>query len=131
MIEAKVTKILNHENLYIVKFLAQNQTLTMVSLELSKKVKVGASVQLQVKSSHVAIGKNLQNMQVSYANALHCHVVSLKSGELLSVAKLKISEDLYLESIITNESCQRLKLKQDDEVVAFIKASELSILRIL
>jgi len=131
MIKAVVKRIENCDSLHLVKFDFKGQTLTMMSLELSSNIKVGTQVLLQAKSSHVAIGKNTQDMLISYSNRLDSKIVSITQGELLASVKLELCEDVILESIITKDSVARLELKEQEIVTAYIKASELSIAKVL
>ena len=126
---ATVTQIDNFDSLNIVNFRCNSQNLSMMSLDLSDDVKVGAKVELVVKPSHVAIAKNF-NGEVSYSNQLPTIIKSIDNGELLSSVKLDFF-DTVLESIITFSSSKRMDLKVGDEVTAFIKSSELSILKVM
>ena len=130
MIEAIVKDIQSCDSLHIVKFNFQNQTLSMMSLELDKSIKVGTKVVLQVKSSHIALGKNISG-DLSYSNQLESKIVSINIGELLCSIKIKIGQDTILESVITKNSLNRMKIKENDNITAFIKASELSISKVL
>lgn len=126
---ATVQKIQNSDNLNIVTFDFNGQTLSMMSLDLNARVKVGAKVKLLVKPTHIALGKNFSG-EVSYSNQLNTTIVSLNNGELLSSVELKIF-DAILESIITLNSSKKMKLSVGDNVLAFIKASDLSIGEVL
>jgi molybdopterin-binding protein len=131
MIEAIVKDIQNCDSLHIVKFDFLGQTLTMMSLELSCDIQIGVKVLLQAKPSHVAIGKDTQGMQISYSNQLESQIVSITQGELLASLKLQVASDTILESIITKDSVSRLDIDIDDKVTAYIKASELSIVKVV
>ena len=131
MIKATILEIENYYSLNIVKFDFLGQTLTMMSLELSSDIKKGSKVLLQAKPSHVAIGKNTQDVLLSYSNQLESKIVSITKGKLLAQIKLEIAEDAILESIITNNSVNKLDIKEGDKVDLFIKASELSILKVI
>lgn len=126
---AKVKEINSIDNLNIVKFDFNGTTLSMMSLELKKYVKVGARVKLTTKPTYIAIAKDF-NGEVSYSNQLHVKIVHVENGELLSNIKLQ-TDDTILESIITRDSSDRMNLHVDDEVTAFIKANELSIMEVL
>jgi molybdopterin-binding protein len=128
-IVAKVTDIQSCDSLNIVKFRYHTDILSMMSLDIDEKIKKGSTVRLVVKPSHVAIAKGF-NGEVSYSNILKTSVLSCKNGELLSSIKLNYF-DTTLESIITLSSSKRLDLKDGDEVMVFIKASELSIAEVL
>lgn len=126
---ATVSKIQNCDSLNIVNFDFNGITLSMMSLELNKNIKIGTKVKLTCKSTHIAIAKNFSG-EVSYSNRLSCEIVSLENGELLCCIHLKIF-DTILESIITVNSSLKMDLKVGDNVTSFIKASELSISEVL
>ena len=126
---ATVTKIDTIDNLNIIKFDFSDQTLSMMSLDLSDDIKIGTKVKLITKPSYIAIAKEFSGI-LSYSNQLKAKIKELENGKLLSSVKLQI-EEFVLESIITFESSQKMDLKVGDEVTAFIKASELSILKVL
>lgn len=129
-IYTKVIEIKHCDSLHIVKFSFEDITLSMMSLELKKNVQVGSEVLLQVKPSHVAIGKNISG-DLSYSNQIKSKIVSIENGQLLSSIKLEIAHHIIIESIITLNSSLRMNLQVGDEVIAFIKASELSIAKVL
>lgn len=122
---AKVTNIQNCDNLHIVKFDFNDQTLSMMSLELDKSIQIGTKVTLVVKPTHLALGKNVGG-ELSYSNQLKCIITSVENGQLLSSVKLTFF-DTTLESIITVNSSEKMNLQVGDTVIAFIKASDLSI----
>jgi molybdopterin-binding protein len=122
---AKVSEILSCDSLHIVKFDCNDQTLSMMSLDLSKEIQVGTKVKLLVKPSHVAIAKNFNGV-VSYSNQLDVTIKECQNGQLLSSVKLDFF-DTTLESIITLHSSKKMDLQVGDKVTAFIKASEIAI----
>jgi len=122
---ATVKEIKNCDSLHIVKFDCHGQTLSMMSLDLPHNIVIGSKVKLVIKPSHIAIGKNLSG-EVSYSNKLNTKIVTINNGQLLSSIKLSFF-DTILESIITVDSSYKMDLKVGDSVIAFIKASELSI----
>ena len=122
---ATVSQIQSCESLHIVKFDLNGQTLSMMSLDLSEKIKIGTVVKLAVKPSHIAIAKNFVG-DVSYSNQLDVTIKDLENGQLLSSVKLDFF-DTTLESIITVNSSKKMNLQVGDKVKAFIKASEISI----
>ncbi|MCK4875849.1 MAG: TOBE domain-containing protein [Sulfurimonas sp.] len=128
-IVAEVKEIKNVDNLNIVKFYFAGTTLSMMSLELNENIKVGAKVKLITKPTHIAIAKKF-NGEVSYSNQLDAEIIHVENGELLSSIKIQIWETT-LESIITKDSSERMNLHIGDEVTAFIKANELSIVEVL
>lgn len=127
-IKAKVTKIQSMDNISIVAFQAQEQVMQMMALGLNMPVEVGSEVTLGVKASSIAIATYLSG-EMSISNQLKCVVEHLKYGELLCSVKLNFNNTI-IESIITMNSVSKMNIKEGDTVVALIKASELSILKV-
>ena len=126
---ARVKDIKTIDSLNIVEFDFNNITLKMMSLELHKEVKLESKVKLLVKPSNVIISKNYIE-DISLSNQTLAKIVAIENGELLSSISLKIGDTTF-ESIITKESSQKLDLQKGDIVNILIKASDLSIYRIL
>lgn len=126
---ARVKDIKTIDSLNIVEFDFNNITLKMMSLELHKEVKLESKVKLLVKPSNVIISKNyIEN--ISLSNQALAKIVAIENGELLSSISLEIGDTTF-ESIITKESSKRLDLQEGNIVNILIKASDLSILRVL
>ncbi|MGH2279227.1 TOBE domain-containing protein [Aliarcobacter sp. ERUVET-7] len=126
---ARVKDIKTIDSLNIVEFDFNNITLKMMSLELHKEVKLESKVKLLVKPSNVIISKNYIE-DISLSNQTLAKIVAIENGELLSSISLKIGDTIF-ESIITKESSKRLDLQEGNIVNILIKASDLSILRVL
>lgn len=123
-LEAKVISIQSVEDLNIVKFEFENHILSMMSLGL-KDTKINSRVILSANPSHIAIAKDFSGL-LSYSNQIKSKITHIEMGELLCSIELEIGKH-KLNSLITASSAQRLDLKINDEVLALIKASELSI----
>ncbi|MBT4573110.1 MAG: TOBE domain-containing protein [Campylobacteraceae bacterium] len=126
---ARVVGIESIDNLNIVSFDFLGQELSMMSLDLNENIRIGVDVELIVKASSVAIAKDFSG-DISYSNQIKSTILDVDNGKLLSSIKLQ-KDDVILESIITVKSSKKMNLKKDDEVIAFIKANELSILKVL
>jgi len=126
---AKIKEIETLDSLNIVSFDFFGTTLTMMSLELKDEVKVGKRVILGIKPTTVAIAKNFSG-EISYSNQIKSIIEDIEIGKLLCSIKL-ISNNTTFESIITTKSAKKLDLKKEDVVTAFIKASEISISKVL
>lgn len=126
---ARVKDIKTIDSLNIVEFDFNNITLKMMSLELHKEVKLESKVKLLVKPSNVIISKNYIE-DISLSNQTLAKIVAIENGELLSSISLKIGDTTF-ESIITKESSKRLHLQEGNIVNILIKASDLSILKVL
>ena len=128
-INAFVHDIQSVENLNIVTFSVNYHVLKMMSLDLNKKIQKDDQVVLTCKPTSVAIAKNISG-ELSYSNQLKVTIKSINRGELLSVLELAFDE-FTIESIITTESQKRMQLSANEEVIALIKSSDLSIERVL
>ena len=126
---ARVKDIKTIDSLNIVEFDFNNITLKMMSLELHKEVKLESKVKLLVKPTSVAISKKYIE-DISLSNQALAKIVAIENGELLSSISLEIGDTTF-ESIITKESSKRLHLQEGNIVNILIKASDLSILRVL
>lgn len=127
-LEAQVNKIDSLENLTIVQFNFKDIELSMMSLGLSN-IEVGTKVILSINASHIAIAKDLRG-DISLSNRLDCVIKKLDKGELLSSLTLDF-KGISLTSIITTNSVNRMNLKENDQITALIKASELSIQKVI
>ena len=127
-LKAEVIKIDGLENLTIVQFNFKDTLLSMMSLELSD-IEIGTKVLLSINASHIAIAKDF-NGDISLSNRLECIIIKLVKGKLLSSLTLDFKGTL-LTSIITTNSVNRMNLKEKDKITALIKASELSIQKVI
>ena len=128
-IRAIVDKRESCDNINIVSFITDEQSLSMISLELSEQIKHGVKVLLGVKSTNIALAKNLTGF-LSVSNQLKVKIDSLTMGELLCSVKFEFADELQ-ESIITKTSAERMQLQVGDEITALIKSSDLSIVEVL
>ena len=134
-LKATIAKIESVDDLNIVTFVCADQKLQMVSLELSEAIRVGVEVKLACKPIAVALAKPTVDVEnfcsiLSYSNQLKVQIASIEKGKLLSSILLELGT-FSLESIMGTDAVERLDLKEGDEVIALIKANELSILEVL
>lgn len=127
-IQASITKIEGTDNLNLVSFRAGDEMLRMMSLELDKNLNVGLNVLLGVKATSVFLSRE-KNSMLSISNQLPVRIERIDTGELLSSVKLSFLGTL-VESIITKDSALRMGLAPGDEIIALIKASDLSIVEV-
>jgi len=133
-LNARIEAIDSEQSLNIVTFLCAGQKLQMVSLALNEGVQVGKVMTLACKPTSVAIAKPTLEVEsfcamLSYANQLEVKIIAIEKGILLSSVMLALGS-FELESILSTEALERLSLKAGDEVIALIKANELSILAV-
>ena len=132
---ATVINIESIDNLNIVTFICNDETLKMMSLDLNETIQIGKKVVLVCKPTSVALAKPTMDEKqfsemLSYSNQIKVTIASMDVGHLLSSIKLQFG-DFSLESIITSASVERMNLSENDELLALIKANELSIQEVL
>ncbi len=132
---ATIENIESVDNLNIVTFICNDETLKMMSLDLNDTIQIGKRVVLVCKPTSVALAKPTMDNDVfsemlSYANQIKVKISSMDIGTLLSSIALQFG-DFSLEAIITSASVQKMDLNENDELLALIKANELSIQEVL
>ncbi|QSZ42023.1 transporter [Sulfurimonas aquatica] len=126
---ARVSEILHCDTLHIVKFSYNSQTLTMMSLELNAKVKVGTKVKLALKPFNIALAKELSG-DLSFSNQLNATIKQCENGVLLCSVMLDFFGST-LEAITTLSASKSMNLQVGDTLKVLIHASDLSISEIL
>jgi molybdopterin-binding protein len=124
-LEVEVTKIEEVDRLHYLTLSLNKKVIHMLTLELSKNIKVGKNVNISIKSTNIGISKTLKK-DISIENQLKSKVIHIENGKILSSICLNI-EGFKLESIISLDACKRLNLKVDDEVFALLSESAVSI----
>ena len=125
----RVKSIRNHQNLNIVEFDYMDIILKMMSLDLNNDIVVGKKVELLIKPTNITISKGFIG-EISLSNRILATIENIENGELLSSILLRTA-DFTLESIITKDSSLTMNLQKNDTVTALIKASDISISRVL
>ncbi len=124
-----ITEIASEGSLHIVTFDFAGTRLQMMSLALPREAKAGAEVVLTIKSTYIALAKSFSG-EVSYTNLIPAAVAAVRQGKLLSSVLLEAG-GYRLESILTRDAAERMRLRKGEEVTLLVKASELSILEVL
>jgi molybdopterin-binding protein len=65
-------------------------------------------------------------MSISARNHLKGKITDIKLGDIMAQVTLKVGQNM-IESVITRQSVEELKLKKGDEVTAVVKATEVMI----
>ncbi len=124
-IKTKVKEIHNYDGVNLVEFNFDGTILSMMGLELPVKINKGCRVILGVNPSHVTISRDY-NLEITYSNRIKTNIIDIIEGKFLCNVVMSCNET-KIESLITKKSKDALHLKVGDNVVAFIKSSELFI----
>lgn len=104
--------------------ICDNLPLTAITLELPKNIEVGHEAFFVFKETEVGIAKNLSG-EISFSNQFRGKVESLTKGQILTKVVIDIGGK-EISSIITTDAATRLCLEEGDSVMAFVKATEVS-----
>ena len=126
---ATISTIKNLQNLNIVECVTQNETLTMMNLDLKESLKEGSRIKLAIKPTNIILTKNLSG-ELSCENILNAAVTEIDKGELLCSATLAY-EQHTLEAIITLNAAEKLALTVGESLNLLISASDIYIQEIL
>lgn len=124
-----IKSIQTHKSLNIVTFDFEGYELKMLSFDVNEMIKKSKKALLYIKPSAVGILKNFSG-NISFSNRFKGNIIHIDNGTLLSTIILKIGKT-ELEAVIMRQSVQDMKLCVGDEVTAVIRASELSLLKVL
>jgi molybdopterin-binding protein len=126
---ATISTIKNLQNLNIVECITQNETLTMMNLDLKESLKEGSRIKLAIKPTNITLAKNLSG-ELSCENILNAVVTEIDKGKLLCSVTLAY-EQHTLEAIITLNAAEKLALKVGESLNLLISASDIYIQEIL
>ncbi|WP_261555270.1 TOBE domain-containing protein [Frankia tisae] len=105
------------------------QTLTAtVTMDAIKDlgIAVGTAVEALVKSTDIAVATT-EVFGLSIRNKLQGTLVGLDSGGAMSVARIRVGEQIELTAAITRAAAEELKLEPGTPVTALIKSTEVSL----
>ena len=124
-----IKKITSHEGISLVNIQVLDTIFGTVLLDTPQScsyLELNKSITVAFKETEVAIA--LPNVgEISMANQLKCTIKSIQKGKVLTQIELTCKGET-LTSIITSNSSKRLNLKENDNVIALIKANEISLI---
>lgn len=126
---ATLAQVERSESLHILQLDFEGTTLYMMTLELPQEITNGSRLEIGIKPSHVAIGKDFSG-DVSFSNRLEAKITKITKGALLSTVTCDFKGVLF-QSIIMSRTIERMALETDQDITLLMKASELSITRFL
>lgn len=125
---ATVSAVESLDNLTVVSFKSNQHEMRLMALGLNFPLLEGSEVLLGVKSSNISLAKDLEG-NISISNQLQCTIESIEMGALLCSVTLRFA-NATLRSVITKASATKMRLSENERVIALIKASDLSILEV-
>ena len=127
-LKGTIVRIESDRHLSLVEVQIGDDLFSSVVLETPESfqhLSVGKEVYLLFKETEVSIAKNLRG-EISLRNRFPSIIKKIIRGRILSQLILDYKGNT-ISSIITTRSCQRLRLNIGDEVIALVKANEMSI----
>lgn len=128
-LKGKITEITSYEGISLVNVRIGDSLFGTVLLDTPNScsyLELDKNITVAFKETEVAIA--LPNVgDISMSNQIQCIIKSIQNGKILTQIELTC-KDGNLTSIITSRSSSRLKLEQGKEVIALIKANEISLI---
>lgn len=126
-----ITQIQQSNSILLIDIEVDEHSFTAMLIEASKPsdwLKVGKIVNIVFKETEVSLGRNVEG-KISMRNCMKSRVTHIQRGDLLSNVSLQFKE-YKISSVITTRSVDALKICVGDEIEAFIKSNEVSIMKI-
>ncbi|NPA51468.1 MAG: tobe domain protein [Aquificae bacterium] len=128
-IKGFISKIETSGNISIVEIDVDHEKLFSIIIgDREDFLKLGKEVFVIFKETEVSIAKNFSG-EISLKNQFKCKISDINMGKLLTQVTLTWNNNT-IKSIITTSSAKRLDLKIEDQVTAFVKTNEISIMEI-
>lgn len=130
-IEANIAQISSSGGVILVDMVAENCSMSALLIDVANKpdwLKKDNNVYIIFKETEVSIGKNVEG-KISLRNKIPCTITHIERGELMSLVSMDF-EGYKINSAITTRSVDMLELEIGDKVTAFIKANELTLMKI-
>lgn len=124
-----LTRVERSGTLHILQLDFEGSTLYMMTLELPQNITKGSRLEIGIKPSHIAIGKDFSG-DVSFSNRLEASITKITKGKLLSTITCSF-KGIAFQSIVMTRTVERMALNVDQNITLLMKASELSITRFL
>jgi len=130
-IRAVIESVESCDSISIVELKAGIGTVSAVVVETpntANYLNTGREVYILFKETEVSIGKNFSG-EISLRNRFDCTILAVERGRILSRVIMECMGEKIV-SIITTRSVDSLDLKKGDNVVAFVKTNEVSLMEI-
>ncbi len=124
LLKGQICKLLNKDDIVIVKILCNNESFSVLMLDLKslENLKTGTNVELLFKEHELCFG--LANSLLSVENSFLAKINKIKKGEILYHVFFDFKGN-ELSSIITKERALELKICENQEWLCFIKANDI------
>jgi molybdopterin-binding protein len=87
-------------------------------------VEVGDTVECQIKEASISVCKERGNHKVSIENQIAGSVTNILKGDILCELTLDTPSGT-IKSLITSDACERMEVKEEDEVTLLFKAVDI------
>ena len=124
-----ISNVSTSGNISIVEVNIQSEKIFSIIIGNKEEfLKIGNEVYVIFKETEVSIAKDFKG-EISLQNRLNCKILKIKKGKLLTEIIMQWKNE-KIKSIITTKSAERLSLREGDNITAFIKTNEVSLMEI-
>ncbi len=125
-LKGKVKYIEASGNILLIHVDVDGNSIVSIVLNPVQSYREGQDVYVLFKETEVSIAKNLSG-EISLRNRFKCRIESIERGKLLSKVIMRWNNE-KITSIITTNSVDRLSLQEGDDVLAFVKTNEITLM---
>ncbi len=129
-INVEITKVYSSDGIVLVDMEAGNCPMSAMLIEASeipRWIMPGNIISAVFKETEVSLAKEFSG-KISLRNKLPCIIEFIERGQIMSVITLRFGEEI-IHSAITTRSVDSMELKQNDNVLALIKANEITLMQ--
>ncbi|MCC7233310.1 MAG: TOBE domain-containing protein [Bacteroidia bacterium] len=128
ILEGIIQEIKTEGTLSVVRVESRGVLITALIIEAPENMKylrTGNIVNTMFKETEVILARDFKSL-ISIRNRLHCTVEGFECGGILCKVKLNFS-GRTIQSVITREAFDELKIQRMDKIIAMIKTTEVSL----
>jgi len=129
-LEVEITKVQTSGGVVLVDMMALGCQMSALMIDSAEKpgwLEKGKTIYAIFKEAEVPLAKDFTG-RISTRNRLPCKVLKIDKGELISLISLDFCGKT-IGSAITSRAVDQLELQPGDEVTAFIKSNELTLMQ--
>ena len=129
-LKGKIVDIQSSDNVSIIHVNVEGDVFSSIVLEGKKgptNYKIKDNVNLLFKETEVGIAKDLSGM-ISFRNRFKAVITKIDKGPILAKITLNYKNHT-IESIISTQSTNQMKLKDKEEVEWLVKTNEVTLMR--
>lgn len=121
VLDGQISSFSEFESISRVSVATKCGEFSVLMLDFSASLKIGSKVQILFKENELFLAKKGSN--IICENVFESKILHIKNGEILS----EISLENGLKALLSSQICDKFNLRENEEILAFIKDSAIII----